>query len=247
MSERIFAVVAARMASERLPGKSMALLAGKPAFAHIVERLQRSRYLDGVVLATTYNPEDEALRECARNLGVPFYAGSPSDVMGRTLAAAQSVTADLIVQITGDCPLIDPAIVDRIIAAYQREKPDYAANVIPSTYPNGMDVEVFATSLLAQAERLTQDPADREHVSCYIYERPAQYRLLNLSAPPALARPALRLCIDTQADYQVVSAIYAALYAPKPDFGLGDILAFLDAHPALLGLNQAVPQKPVRG
>ncbi len=243
---RKFAVVAARMGSERLPGKSMAMLAGKSAFEHIIERLSRSRYLDGIILATTVNSGDEPLRACAKRIGVPFFAGSVQDVLGRTLAAARSVNADLIVQITGDCPLIDPIVSDRVIEAYLSKKPDYAGNDIPPTYPVGMGTEVFATSILAEVDASTQDPADREHVSPYIYEHPQRFRLLNVPAPPEHMRPALRLCIDTQEDYQVVRAIYDALYPTKADFNLSDILAFLDSHPDIAAINTHVKQKPAR-
>jgi spore coat polysaccharide biosynthesis protein SpsF len=246
MTSRTVAVVAARMGSERLPGKSMAMLAGKPAFAHLAERLKRSRLLDDIVLATTHLPEDEPLRACAASLEVPFFAGSPSDVLGRTLKAARSVAAEVIVQVTGDCPLIDPQIVDRVIQTYRAERPDYAANVIPSTYPNGMDVEVFATSLLSEVDGITTDAVDREHVSLYIYEHPDRYRLINVAAPAHLSRPQLRLCIDTEQDYEVVRAIYQALYPIRPDFHLDDILGFLDAHPAIAALNASVEQKPAR-
>lgn len=225
----------------------MAMLAGQPAFERIVQRLRRSRYLNCITLATTYNPEDQPLRECAHRLGVPYYAGSPTDVLGRMLEAARAVQAEVIVQITGDCPLIDPAIVDYVIDAYIREKPDYAANVIPSTYPNGMDTEVFATSILAEVDSLTQDPADREHVTLYIYEHPERYRLLNISAPPEHTRPELRLCIDTIEDYRVVSAIYESLEPIKKDFGLVDILTFLDAHPEIAVLNSEIRQRAARG
>jgi spore coat polysaccharide biosynthesis protein SpsF len=244
----------------------MAMLAGKPAFEHIVERLRRSRYLDGVMLATTFRPEDEALRACARRLGVPFYAGSSEDVLGRMLAAARSVSAEVIVQITGDCPLIDPQISDRVIEAYLKEKPDYAVTLIQApdelpegdtlsggpasarrpSYPTGTETEVFATSLLADVDAITQDPADREHVSLYIYEHPEKYRLLYVTAPSEHARPEFRLCIDTQEDYQVVSAIYDALYPIHPAFGLSDIISFLDANPGLAAINAEVKEKPVR-
>jgi spore coat polysaccharide biosynthesis protein SpsF len=242
---RTIAVVAARMGSERLPGKSMARLAGKPAFEHIIERLARSRYLHGMVLATTTLAQDAILRDCAKRLGVPFYAGSSDDVLGRTLGAARSVTAELIVQITGDCPLIDPEITDSVIEAYYAEEPDYAANVIPLTYPTGTETEVFATALLADVEAITHDPVDREHVSLYIYEHPEKYRLLNVTAPPQYARPEFRLCIDTAEDYRAVGAIYDALYPTHPDFGLREIIEFLDAHPEIAVINSGVKQKPV--
>lgn len=245
-SSRLWAVVAARMGSERMPGKSMALFAGRPAFAHIVDRLRRSRHLHGIVLATTEGAEDDPLRGCARQVGVPAFSGSATDVLGRTLGAARYVGADVIVQITGDCPLIDPDVVDRVIDAYLAERPDYASDRLIETYPNGMDTEVFATSVLAEVDRATNDPADREHVSLYIYEHPERYRLLNVPAPPEHVWPQLRLTLDTPEDYALISALYEALYPVDPTFGLDQILTYLRDHPELLELNRAIQQRPAR-
>lgn len=242
----LHAVVAARMGSERLPGKSMAILAGKPSFEHIATRLSRSRYLSGVVLATTDQPEDEPLRECARRLKVPYYAGSALDVLGRTLAAAKSVGVHHIVQVTGDCPLIDAAVVDRTIEVYLREHPDYASNGLIATYPNGMDTEVFATAILDEVEKLTNDPADREHVSLYIYEHPEHYRLLNVEAPPEHRRPDLRLTLDTREDYELISKLFDALYPDDPVFGLSKIIDWLSRNPELLNVNRHVTQRAAR-
>lgn len=241
-----YAVVAARMGSERLPGKSMAILAGKPAFQQIAERLGSSRHLSGVVLATTDLPQDKPLRDCARRLGVPHFAGSSEDVLGRTLAAAKFVGADRIVQVTGDCPLIDPIVVDYTIEAYIRERPDYAYNRLIETYPNGMDTEVFATSILEEVAELTNDPADREHVSLYIYEHPERYRLLNVEAPPEHRWPDLRLTLDTREDYELISKLFDALYPRNPLFSLTEIIECLTANRSWLEINRQVTQKPAR-
>jgi len=240
----LWAVVAARMTSTRMPGKSMARLAGRPSLAHIIARLKRSRYLDGVVVATTDRSTDDPIRACARAEGVPVFSGSENDVLDRTLRAARSVGADVIVQVTGDCPLIDAGVVDQTVAAYLREKPDYSCNRMPETYPNGLDTEVFATDLLAEVDRLTKAPDDREHVSLYIYEHPERYRLLNVPAPPEHHWPELRLTLDTTEDYRLIAAVYDALYPAKPDFGLTDTLNWLRTHPRWLDVNKHVRQKP---
>lgn len=243
----IWAVVAARMTSKRMPGKSMASLAGRPSLAHIITRLRQSRYLDGVVVATTDRSTDDPIRACARAEGVPVFSGSEEDVLDRTLLAARSVGANVIVQVTGDCPLIDAEVVDRTVTAYLRDKPDYACNRMPETYPNGLDTEVFATDLLAEVDRLTKAPDDREHVTLYIYEHPKRYRLLNLPAPPEYHWPELRLTLDTPEDYRLISAIYDALYPANPHFGLAETLSWLRANPTWLDVNKHTRQKPVHG
>lgn len=244
--ERIWAVVAARMGSERMPGKALAPLAGSPTLAHIVRRLRRSRHLHGVVVATTTAPGDDAIRECARAEGAPVFSGSAEDVLDRTLRAARSVDADIIVQVTGDCPLIDATVCDGVIERFLAARPDYASNGMPSTYPNGMDTEVFATMLLEEVANLTTDPEDREHVTLYIYEHPDRYRLLNVEAPSQHHRPELRLTLDTQEDFALISRLYEALHPGDPLFGLDAIIAHLDRHPELLRVNAHVRQRAAR-
>lgn len=244
--EAIWAVVVAREGSTRLPGKHTLPLAGRPALARLLERLARSRYLRGIVFATTTGPEDDVLERVANEMGVRTFRGSAADVLDRTVRAARSVGADVIVDITGDCPLVDHRIVDRVIEAFLEQGPDYAANIIPPTYPNGMDVQVYATRVLEEVDRLTRDPADREHVTLYIYEHPQRYRLLNLTAPPTQQWPELRLTLDTREDYALISAVYDALFPAAPDFALDDMLALLRRRPQLLELNRDIMQKPVR-
>lgn len=238
---RTWGIVAARMTSSRMPGKSLAVLAGRPSLAHIIGRLRRARHLDGVVVAAPEGPAHDPIRACARAQGVPCFSGSEDDVLARTLGAARSVGADVIVQVTGDCPLADPGVVDRVIEAYRDGRPDYASNCVARSYPDGLDVEVFATALLAEVDAATADPADREHVSLYIYNHPERYRLLQVAAPPEHTWPDLRLTLDTPEDYRVIGAIYDALYPTNPTFGLDEILAWLRAHPDMLPRAAGVP------
>jgi spore coat polysaccharide biosynthesis protein SpsF len=228
------------MGSSRLPGKTMADLVGRPSLAHIVDRLTRVPALDGIVVATTERGEDDVIRACAAAAGVPCFSGSADDVLDRTLRAARSVGARTIVQITGDCPLIDPAVVDRVIARYREERPDYAANVIGErlTFPAGLSVEVFATDLLAEVAALTDDPRDREHVSIHIYEHPERYRLLEVEATGAERRPDLWLTLDTEDDLRGIRAIYEALFPSNPQFGYREILDLCARRPEIAALNR---------
>ena len=217
-----------------MPGKSMAMLAGRPSLAHIIARLRRSCHLDGIVVATPKGPANDPIRACADAEGVACFSGSEEDVLGRTLGAARSVGADVIVLVTGDNPLIDPLVVGRVIEAYRRERPDYASNCLVRTYPDGIEVEVFATAVLAEVDGATREPAHREHVTLYICERPHRYRLLNVPAPPEHTWPDLRITLDTEDDYRLIGAIYDALYPVDPAFGLPETLAWVRAHPNLL-------------
>ena len=157
--------------------------------------------------------------------------------------------ADVIVEMTGDCPLLDPEIVDMMVAKFLagKGKYDYVANFIKRTYPRGLDTQVFPVAVLQDVSRITQDPADRENVSLYIYEHPERYRLLNVEAPPEIARPDLRLCVDTEEDLRLITEIYSFLYHRKPDFLTIDVLNLIDENPALSLINAGVKQRQPRG
>ena len=165
---KIVATIEARMTSSRLPGKVLMPIMGKPMLAYLIERLKRSR-VDEIVVATTDRPTDDLIEQLATNLGVGCFRGSEEDVLGRVLLAAKSVGADVIVEITGDCPLIDPDIVDQVLDVYLSQQVDYASNTLKRTYPRGLDVQVFSTNLLDEVNILTSDPIDHENVSLYIY------------------------------------------------------------------------------
>ena len=234
------------MGSSRLPGKTLADLAGKPSLWHIIERLRRVDGLDGIVVATTTEPEDDPIRALAESTGVPSYSGSAGDVLGRTLLAAQSVEATTIVQVTGDCPFVEPSLVGEAIAAFrdERPRPDYVSTVLGrETFPTGLDIEVFSTHLLAEVDHSTHDPHDREHVSLYIYEHPERYRLHGIEARGRRQRSDLRLTLDTAEDLAVARAVYEALWPENPAFTIDDVIDFLDKNQELAELNRCAPAR----
>ncbi|MFC3342744.1 cytidylyltransferase domain-containing protein [Paenibacillus abyssi] len=243
----INAIVATRMTSSRLPGKVLMDFAGEPALVRLIERLRQSKYLHNVVIATTTNEQDAIVVETAKKQGVLYYRGSEEDVLARTVEAAQATNTDLIVQITSDCPLIDAETIDTAIER-MLEHPylDYVGNHLVRTYPLGFSVEVFRTETLAEVERMTIDPPDREHVSLYIYERPEQYRLSNVEAPYFLRHPEFRLTLDTSDDYELINKVFESLYPVKKDFSLYDIVRFLQTNPELLEMNRHIQQKKPR-
>jgi spore coat polysaccharide biosynthesis protein SpsF len=201
--------------------------------------------LDAVWVATTTAERDGAVAEAAARAGVPVFRGSEDDVLGRVLGAAQADGADRIVEVTGDCPLIDPALVDALVDAFDEGGVDYCSNTLEPSHPRGMDVQVFPTAVLAEVAALTDDPVDREHVSIYIYEHPERYRLRSVRADPPQA-PELRLTVDTPEDLALVRAVFETLHPRDPAFTLADILALLHARPELRALNAEITQKAVR-
>ena len=240
---RTIATIEARMTSTRLPGKVLLPAHGAPMLARMVERLQCVPSLDGIVIATTVNAADDPIQALTEQLGVGCWRGSEDDVLMRVLDAARAFDAEVIVETTGDCPLIDPAIIEACIQRYRELGVDYLSNVLERGFPIGMDTQVFATAILADVATRTHDRADHEHVSLYIYRHPELYRLANLAAPTQQRDPDLRLTLDTPQDYDLINRIFGALLPVKPDFSLDDVLALLAANPHWRRINGDVAHR----
>jgi spore coat polysaccharide biosynthesis protein SpsF len=240
------AIIEARMASTRLPGKVLLPVLGRPLLDHLIERLMRAGTLDQIIVATTTNATDDPVEALARDLGCGCFRGSEEDVLDRVLSAAHRFGVDLIAEITGDCPLMDPAIVDTLVETFRLNRYDYVSNVIGRTYPRGMDAQVFPTAVLDEVARLTDDPVDHEHVSLYIYNHPERFSLHNVQSGLPERFHDLRLTVDTPEDFQLIRTIFEELYPGKPDFSLRDILDLFDRRPELAEINRHVQQKKVR-
>lgn len=240
------AIVQARMSSSRLPGKIMRPVVGKPLLELLVERLKRAVRVDEVVIATTTNDGDDQVENLTQRLGIGCFRGSEHDVLDRVLRAAHSAQADVIVEITGDCPLIDFQVIDKLVDVYQANDFDYVANVLKRTFPRGLDTQVFATSVLEEVARSTDDPVDHEHVSLYIYQHPERFRLHNVESGLPEEYWDLRLTVDTAEDFALIRRIYEELYPVSPGFTLKDIIELFQRQPELRGINQHIVQKAVR-
>jgi len=244
-SGKIIATIEARMTSSRLPGKVLMEAVGKPMLELMIKRLHRVPSLDGIAIATTTNAADEPIVDLAKRLSVGCHRGSEEDVLQRVLDTARSYEADIIVELTGDCPLTDPDIIEQTIQHYLKSNVDYVANTLTRTYPIGMDTPVFATDILADVAQRTNDPIDHEHVSLFIYRHPELYSLANFSAPSELTFPEMRLTLDTAEDLELIRSIFANLYPKNPQFSLYDILVFLDQNPKIAHMNKGVKHRYV--
>ncbi len=233
------------MTSTRLPGKVMKPVLGTPLLEYMIDRLQHMELIHDIMIATTTNREDDVIVELARKKGVGIFRGSEMDVMGRVLAAARSCNADLIVETTADCPLIDPVESAKVVECYLSGNYDYVSNIMTRTYPRGMDTQVFSTDLLEKVSRLTTHPADREHVAFYIYQRPREYKLANIAAPKHLMDPQLRLTVDTPEDFALIEAIIEGVWPENSEPSLHEMLQYLKKNPHLRQLNENIQQKTV--
>lgn len=242
----IVANITARMTSERLPGKVLMPCAGRRMLELLVERVRRSRLINHIVISTTVNATDDVLIQCAQDLGVGHYRGSESDVVGRVTGAMTAANADLVVQLTGDCPLLDWEVIDQLIRLYQANNFDYVSNTMVRSYPRGLDCQVVSLATLQESLRIAKDAAQHEHVCLSIYENPSRFRLFNLLAPPELCHPGQRWTLDTAADYAFLTVVFERLYPDDPAFTSADVIRLLREHPEIEALNREITQKAVR-
>jgi spore coat polysaccharide biosynthesis protein SpsF len=239
----IAAVIEARMTSSRLPGKVLLPAAGKPLLAHLVERLRRVPSLHRIVLATTVNAADDVLARFAQEQAVACHRGSEEDVMARVIGAADSVAADVVVGITGDCPLIDPVLVEQMVQMYLNNACDYASNCEVRSYPEGMDTQVYALAALKSSAAMTNDRLDHEHVTLHMRNHPELFQHLYLVAPQDLTWPELHLSVDEQPDYVLIQTLIDHFGDANRLFGCRDIIQALRAHPEWVNINAHVQLK----
>jgi spore coat polysaccharide biosynthesis protein SpsF len=236
----IAALIQARMKSTRLPGKILADVGGRPMLARMFERVRMAKAVDQLMLVTSTDPSDDPVVEFCIRENVPCFRGSLEDVLDRYYQAALMIKPDTVVRLTGDCPLIDPLIIDSMIAVYKQGHYDYVANSAPppGTFPDGMDVEVLSFPALERAWIETDKPSHREHVTFYFWQNPDKFRTLRYDGTQDLS--SVRLTVDHPQDLEVVREIYARLYAANPFFSMADILALLQQDPGIMDRNKAI-------
>ena len=233
---KVVALVQARMGSTRLPNKVMKPIGGVPMIGLLLSRLSRAREVDQIVVVTSLDVRNQPLIEYVRNLGYACEQGSENDVLDRFVRAARAHRADVVVRITGDCPLVDPKLVDEAIRRFKAAGVDYFSNVSPATYPDGLDIEVCTFKALEQAHRETSKPYDREHVTPYLRESgkfstAAMQHSQNLSA--------MRWTVDEPADFDVIKKVFQCFHL-RTDFSWGDVLDLQRQQPDIFNINQHI-------
>lgn len=233
----IAGIVEARMSSTRLPGKHLLESNSRPMIGHLINRLKEVKELDKIIIATTVNPSDDALVELARAYSVECFRGDEFDVMGRVLSAATSFEADVICEITGDCPLIDPNLVKECIHLYLESEVDYVNFGMKGGLPDGMGSQVFSTSALRKSYHMTNQKIDREHVTKHIQENHNIFSQKYISAKNSLSRKDIRLTLDYQEDFILIDKILSNFKSHKIDFSCEQIINFLDKNPSIKVIN----------
>ena len=232
---KIVAIVQARMGSTRLPGKVLQKICGKSVIDILLQRLKKSRLIDEICVATTENPEDDVLCSEIDRLGFRVYRGSENDVLGRYYHASKFFGADYVVRITGDCPVIDPEIVDNVISLFLNEGADYASNTSPPTFADGLDVEIFKMSALEEAYRSAVSSFEREHVTPFIRENCN----LNINFYNETDQSSFRLTLDQYDDFVLLNDIFEA-FAPAIHFSYYDVIEYINTKPEKIRINRHI-------
>jgi spore coat polysaccharide biosynthesis protein SpsF len=238
------AIIQARMSSTRLPGKVLKVAEGRTMLDRMVERVRRASQVDEVIVATTTDPSDEPIVELCRKLGIDVYRGSLQDVLDRFYQAAVLYHADIIVRLTGDCPLIDPVLIDDVVCALVDQHADFACNRLPPpmarTYPIGLDVEACTFAALERAWKEATEKHEREHVLPYLYAVPGRFKVVQLDYKEDLGM--MRWTLDTPEDLQLLQQVYVR-FDGRNDFTWLDVLALFKKEPQLAEINGQVHHK----
>lgn len=238
---RIVTVIQARRGSTRLPDKILMPLAGKELLVRMAERVMAADKSGTVVIATTENPEDDIIKDICQREGFSFFRGHETDLLDRHYKAALEYSADAVVKIPSDCPLIDPAVIDKVLSFFIENSDDYdfVSNLHPATYPDGNDVEVTRLSVLERAWKNAGRDLEREHTTPYIWENQDKFRCANVEWESGHDYSMThRFTIDYKEDYDFIKAVFDELYHKKEFFGLDDILALLERKPEIYKINE---------
>lgn len=240
----VVCIVQARMGSERLPGKVIKPILNKPMILYTLERLNKSKYIDKIILATSNKNIEKPLVSIVKNAGFEVFCGDEADVLNRYKETSDMYSADVIIRITGDCPLIDWTIVDNVISHFIMYNYDYVRLDVPDSFVRGFDVEVFSKDALDRVYECTKDLEDmyREHVTLYMYRNPEEFNIGYVKGDSFYTKD-YRLCVDTKEDFKLVSNIFEHF---KDEFvPAKQVIKYLDNNKDVAAINSVINQKEV--
>ena len=236
-TKKITCVIQARTDSKRLANKVLKEIEGTPMICHIINRIKRSRNVEQIILATTDNDSDKILLDIAEKFKIIGFAGDEDDVLGRFFNAATSFLADPIVRITGDCPLVDPELLDSMIQIFLENKYDYISNTIERTFPDGLDIEIFSFDALKKAHEEAKWSSEREHVTPFIIKNQDLFKVYNYKNKQDLSN--LRWCVDEEDDLLMVKQIFHEM-GTKQFFSTSDIIELISNNPKIAEINKNI-------
>lgn len=233
--KNILIICQARYDSIRLPGKVLREIQGKPLLWYTVKRLQLVKIPNKLIIATANSKSNQKIIEFAKKLKINFFVGSEADVLDRYYQTSKFYNGDIIVRITGDCPLIDPTIIEKGLEMFLKGTFDYISNVHPPTYPDGFDVEIFSFQTLETAWKKAKLLSEREHVTPYIWKNPDKFKLKNFKNYENVSN--LRLTVDTKDDFILISKIIEKFHDRWDQFSMEEVIQYLKANPKFLKIN----------
>ncbi len=231
MSKSTVALIQARMSSSRFPGKVLSDLGGKPMILSMLDRVGHAQSLSNYIVVTSNSPSDDPLASVLSDVGQPVFRGSLGDVLDRFKKASDVYPADNYVRLTGDCPLIDPAMIDRVVDLLNSSGADYASNIEPATFADGMDVEAFSRRVLVRAHHEASAEHDREHVTLWMRSETAALKRANIAS--FVDGSGLRLTVDYPDDLEDVRSVVSALGNDPQQSDYYAILRYLDSRRGL--------------
>lgn len=223
------------MGSSRLPNKVLMDINGKPNLWHLYHRLSHAKKVDKVIVATSDDPNCDPVESFCHEHGIGCYRGSEDDLLDRLYQAAKAYGADSVVRVTGDCPLVDPQVTDKVISCYESGDFDYVSNNQMQTFPHGLDVEIFSFKALEKAWETVKDPEMRALGPFCLYHKHSTNKIGNVTYPKKLLH--IRITLDYEEDLQLIREIFGRLSKKKDVFLLDDILQLLKEHPGLNAIN----------
>lgn len=230
------------MGSTRLPGKVLKKLGNKPLLWHVVNRLKCCKHIDNIVVATSLLPIDDSIESFCKKFNVDVFRGSELNVLTRFYMTSLKYSCDNIIRITGDCPVLDPQIIDQMINKHFEGGYEYSNIDAGNTFPRGLDAEIFSMDILKEMHVKAKLPRYREHVTLYINENKETYLINNYKCENEKQRKMLRLTVDTIEDYNLISNIYDH-FSSRIIFYYEDIIMYLDKNKHLYRINSMIEQK----
>lgn len=234
----ILSIIQVRTSSSRLPGKALLPILGRPMLSWVIRRVSLAHTVDRIVVATTNEPDDNAIVALCRRENVECFRGSKDDVVDRFYQCARRYSPLGVLRITADCPLVDPGIIDMVVKRFLSS--DARLDLVSNdgeTYPDGLDAGIYSFRALERIFREATLPSDREHITPYIWTHPELFASEVIPCPENLSR--YRLTVDYQEDFELVTKVYEALYPENPHFAWTDVVRFLDRHPEIFALNSS--------
>ena len=235
----IAAIIQARTGSKRFPYKVLKKIRHDPLIKYQIERVKKAKLIDKIIVATSKERNDDEIEKFCLSNSVEFFRGSEEDVLNRYFECSLKFGCNTIVRLTADCPIIDPKIIDEMITFFNKNNYDYISNTVPneqSTYPDGMDVEIFSFKSLEIANEYAFKKDHREHVTHFFWQSKDKFKYTRIDLDKDLSN--YRLTVDYIDDFYVIEDIINNLYFSEPNFSMFDAINFLDNNPKIKNKNK---------